>query len=171
MNAKFQVISYYSSLKLSILPINSIEVILRSSHWIRSAKIYKVYSCICVHEWLIASFSNFYGKSSVGDFLMLFLKLGSHWATNDDIRRYLAITIRRCLTITLKISVIRFTLKYIKSKFWSSFDITSDSEEEDVLFLELLVLFLMKITKKRKRNKNGSGNYFVNEKKMQGLTI
>ena len=39
MNAKFQVISYYSYLKLSLLPLNSIEVILRSSHLRRSAKI------------------------------------------------------------------------------------------------------------------------------------
>ena len=50
MNAKFQLISYYSSLKLWILAIKSMEVILRSSHWRRSAKIYKVYSCICVQN-------------------------------------------------------------------------------------------------------------------------
>ena len=34
-------ISYYSPLKLWILPINSIEVIFRSSHWRRSAKIFE----------------------------------------------------------------------------------------------------------------------------------
>ena len=39
--SKFQVISHYSSSKLSILPINSIEVILRSSHWRRSTKIFE----------------------------------------------------------------------------------------------------------------------------------
>ena len=34
-------ISYYSPLKLWILPINGIEVILRSSHWRRSANIFE----------------------------------------------------------------------------------------------------------------------------------
>ena len=47
---RLKVWSDLSSLKLWILPINSIEVILRSSHWRRSAKIYKVYSCICVQN-------------------------------------------------------------------------------------------------------------------------
>ena len=58
-------ISYYSSLKLWILPINSIEVILRSSHWRRSAKIFEyvffktanqqsIHGCICVQNlWII----------------------------------------------------------------------------------------------------------------------
>ena len=55
------------------------------------------------------------------------------------------------MTITLKASVIRFTLQHIKSKFRSSFDITSDYVEEDILFFQLVVLFLMKKTKKRKR--------------------
>ena len=46
-------ISYYSSLKLWILPINSIEVILRSSHWRRSAKIFE-HNCIFVQNlWKI----------------------------------------------------------------------------------------------------------------------
>ena len=36
-----EVASYYSSLKLWILPINRIEVILRSSHWRCSAKIFE----------------------------------------------------------------------------------------------------------------------------------
>ena len=57
------------------------------------------------------------------------------------------------MTIALKTSVIRFTVQYIKSKFSSSFDITSDSGEEDILFLKLVVLFLMKKTKKRKGKK------------------
>ena len=54
-------ISYYSFLKLWPLPINSIEVILRISHWRRSGKRFEYvlffktsnlqrYSCICVQN-------------------------------------------------------------------------------------------------------------------------
>ena len=57
--------------------------------------------------------------------------LGDKW-------RNLAIIFRRYLTIILKTSVIKFT--YIKSEFWSSFDIMSDSEGKDILFLQLVVL-------------------------------
>ena len=66
-----------------------------------------------------------------------------------DKSRYLVITFRRYLTIILKTSVIRFT--YIESEFWSSFDIMSDSEGKDILFLQLVVLFKMKKKKRRKR--------------------
>ena len=48
----------------------------------------------------------------------------------DDKWRYLTIIFRRYLTI--KTSVIRFT--YIKSEFWSFFNILSDSEGKDILF-------------------------------------
>ena len=61
--------------------------------------------------------------------------------------RYLATFFRRYLTIILKTSVIRFT--YIESEFWSSFDIMSDSEGKDILFLQLVVLFKMKKEKKK----------------------
>ena len=70
--------------------------------------------------------------------------LGDKW-------RYLTIIFWWYLTIILKISVIRFT--YIKSEFWSSFDIFSDSEGKDILFLQLVVLFKMKKKKRRKRKK------------------
>ena len=70
--------------------------------------------------------------------------LGDKW-------RYLTITFRRYLTIILKTFVIRFT--YIKSEFWSSFDIMPDSEGKDILFLQLVVLFKMKKKKRRKRKK------------------
>ena len=70
--------------------------------------------------------------------------LGDKW-------RYLAIIFWRHLTIILKTSAIRFT--YIKSEFWSSFDIMSDSEGKDILFLQLAVLFKMKKKKRRKRKK------------------
>ena len=71
--------------------------------------------------------------------------LGDKW-------RYLAITFRRYFTIILKTSVIRFI--YIESEFWSSFDIMSGSEEEDILFLQLvcnILLFKLKNKKRRKR--------------------
>ena len=42
----------------------------------------------------------------------------------------------------------RFT--YIESEFWSSFDIVSDSEGKDILFLQLVVLFKMKKKEKKK---------------------
>ena len=45
----------------------------------------------------------------------------------------------------------------------------SDSEEEDISFLQLAVLFKMK--KKREKEKNGYGNYFVNKKKKEYSTI
>ena len=43
-----------------------------------------------------------------------------------------------------------------------------DPEEEDILFLQLPVLFKMK-KKKEKKTKNGYGNYFVNEKKKKAF--
>ena len=45
------------------------------------------------------------------------------------------------------------------------FDIMSDSEEEHILFLQLVVLFKMKKKKKREQEKYGYRNYFVNMKK------
>ena len=45
----------------------------------------------------------------------------------------------------------------------------SDSEEEDILFLQLAVLF--KMNKKEKRKKNLYGDYFVNKKKKEHSTI
>ena len=86
--------------------------------------------------------------------------LGNKW-------RYLAIIFRWYSTITLKTSVIRFT--YIKSEFWNSFHIMSDSERKDILFLQLVVLFKMKKKKRRKR-KNGYENYFVSKKKKEHST-
>ena len=68
--------------------------------------------------------------------------LGDKW-------RHLAIIFRRYLTIVLKTSVIRFA--YIESEFWSSFDIMPDSEEKDILFLQLVVLFKVRKKKRRKR--------------------
>ena len=49
----------------------------------------------------------------------------------------------------------------------------SESEEEEISFLQPMVLFKMKKKKKkkRKRKKNGYGNYFVNEKKKEDLTF
>ena len=44
---------------------------------------------------------------------------------------------------------IRFT--YIKSEFWSSLDILSDSEGKYILFLLLAVLFKIKKKKKKKK--------------------
>ena len=52
----------------------------------------------------------------------------------------------RYLTIILKTSVIRFT--YIKSEFWSSFNIMSDPGGKEVLFLQLG----KRIIRKRKRS-------------------
>ena len=52
------------------------------------------------------------------------------------------------MAIILKTSVISFT--YIESEFWSSFDIMSDSEGKDILFLQLVDLFKMKKKKRRK---------------------
>ena len=48
-----------------------------------------------------------------------------------------------------KTSVISFS--YIKFEFWSSFDIMSGSEGKGILFLQLVVLFKMKIKKRLKR--------------------
>ena len=53
----------------------------------------------------------------------------------------------------LKTSILRFT--YIKSEFWSAFDIMSGSEGKDILFLQLVVLFKMKKKKMRKSKKMG----------------
>ena len=41
--------------------------------------------------------------------------------------------------------------------------------KEDVLFLQLMALY--KMQKKKKRKKNGYGNYFVNENKKVDSTI
>ena len=46
----------------------------------------------------------------------------------------------------------------------------SDSEEEHILFLQLVVLFKMK-KKKREQEKYGYRNYFVNMKKKEHSTI
>ena len=73
------------------------------------------------------------------------------WFPLGDKWRYLTIIFRRYLTIIFKTFFIRFT--DIKSEFWSSFDIMSDSEGIDILFLQLVVLFKMKKKKRRKRKK------------------
>ena len=70
--------------------------------------------------------------------------LGNKW-------RYLEIIFHQYLTIIIKTSAIRFT--YIRSEFWSSFDIMSGSEGKNILFLQLVVLFKMKMKKRRKRKK------------------
>ena len=51
--------------------------------------------------------------------------------------------------IILKASVIRFTLKNLRCRLLNSFDIISDVEEGDILFLQLAVL--SKIKKKNER--------------------
>ena len=71
---------------------------------------------------------------------------GFHKAVNNDFWRYLEITFWQYFAIILKISV-RCTLKELRCKFSSSFDIVSGSEEGGVLFLQIAVMFGM--TKKR----------------------
>ena len=46
---------------------------------------------------------------------------------------------------------IRFTLKELRCKLSSSFDIISDSEEGGILFLQLAVMFKMKKKNESKR--------------------
>ena len=70
--------------------------------------------------------------------------------------RYLATIFRRYLTMILKTSVIRST--YIKSEFWSSFDIMSDSEGKDILFLQLVVYLKWK---RRKGEKEKMGTRII----------
>ena len=41
------------------------------------------------------------------------------------------------------------------------FDIMSDSEEEHILFLQLVVLFKMKKTKKKRENKKNMGTEII----------
>ena len=67
---------------------------------------------------------------------------GFHKAVNNDFWRYLEITFWQYFAIILKISV-RFTLKELRCKFSSSFDIVSGSEEGGVLFLQIAVMFGM----------------------------
>ena len=54
--------------------------------------------------------------------------------------------------IIFKISV-RLTLKELRCEFSSSFDIISGSEEGDILFLQIVIVFGMKKKKKRMRVK------------------
>ena len=56
------------------------------------------------------------------------------------------------MAIIFKISV-RLTLKELRCEFSSSFDIISGSEEGDILFLQIVIVFGMKKKKKRMRVK------------------
>ena len=56
------------------------------------------------------------------------------------------------MAIILKTSGIRSTPKGLRREVPSSFDITSESEEVDNLFLQLAVMFKMKKKKERKIN-------------------
>ena len=56
------------------------------------------------------------------------------------------------MAIILKTSAIRSTPKGLRREVPSSFDITSESEEVDNLFLQLAVMFKMKKKKERKIN-------------------
>ena len=75
------------------------------------------------------------------------------------------------MAIILTTSV-RFTLKELRCDFSSFFDIISGSEEGNVLFLPIAVMFGMK-KKKRMRVKENIWyrNFFTNKKKKDHSTI
>ena len=76
------------------------------------------------------------------------------------------------MPIIFKISV-RLTLKELRCEFSSSFDIISGSEEGDILFLQIVIVFGMKKKKKRMRVKKNFAhwNFFTNKKKKDHSTI
>ena len=76
------------------------------------------------------------------------------------------------MAIILTTSV-RFTLKELRCDFSSFFDIISGSEEGNILFLPIVVMFGMKKKKKRMRVKENIGywNFFTNKKKKDHSTI
>ena len=68
------------------------------------------------------------------------------------------------MAIILKICV-RFTLKELRYELSSSFDIVSDSEARGILFLQIAVMFGMKIKRKRLKENIVYHNFFTNKKK------
>ena len=65
---------------------------------------------------------------------------------------------------------VRFTLKELKRKFSSSFDVVLGSEEGDILFFQIVAMFGMTKNKKKKKEMSVKKNiryqnFFTNKKK------
>lgn len=69
------------------------------------------------------------------------------------------------MAIILKIFVIRFTLKNLICELSSSFDTISDSEEGNILFLKLAVMFKTKKKNERERKHFAPGFFRKREEK------
>ena len=90
--------------------------------------------------------------------------VGPHQAINNNFWQYLEIIFQQYLAI-----FVRFTLKKLRYELSSTFDITSDSEKKDILFLQITVIFEMKKMNETKGN-IGYQNFFTNKKKKDHST-